>query len=68
MDPVKKERSLISLLFFILAMLILGSIDQNDQAKEEQTYCRMVREQHWPGYKHVYKDICKEYEHVKDPR
>ena len=37
--------------FVIIAFGIVGQMDYEDAIKEEQHYCDMVREGHWPKYK-----------------
>ena len=44
-------------LLLIVAFGIVGQMDYEDAVKEEQRYCDMVRDGHWPHYN---KDIdCK---------
>jgi len=38
-------------LFLLAAFLIVNQMDYEDAIKEEQHYCDMVREGHWPAYK-----------------
>ena len=38
-------------IFLILAFVFVSEMDYQDAIKEEQHYCDMVREGHWPAYK-----------------
>jgi hypothetical protein len=38
-------------LALLAAFLIVNQMDYEDAIKEEQHYCDMVREGHWPAYK-----------------
>jgi len=50
-------------LFLIMAFGIVGQMDYEDAIKEEQHYCDMVRDGHWPHYN---KDIdCKMVRGIK---
>jgi hypothetical protein len=50
----------IYIIAIILAMLgIAGTIDYEEQLREEQHYCEMVKSGAWPAYKPEVD--CKEY-------
>lgn len=38
-------------IFLILGFMFVNEMDYQDAIKEEQHYCDMVREGHWPEYK-----------------
>lgn len=38
-------------IFLILGFMFVNEMDYQDAIKEEQHYCDMVREGHWPAYK-----------------
>lgn len=50
-------------LFLLAAFLIVNQMDYEDAIAEEQRYCDMVRDGHWPHYN---KDIdCKMVRGIK---
>ncbi len=50
-------------LLLVMAFGIVGQMDYEDAIKEEQRYCDMVRDGHWPHYN---KDIdCKMVRGIK---
>lgn len=62
MKRIVKDFHIIAWPVFILVMaaFVLGmaSDPAQEELKDRELYCRMVKDQKWPDYRHTYKDEC----------
>lgn len=45
-------------LFLFLTLGIVGTMDIDDEQKEQDLYCKMVSEGSWPDYNGSYQSKC----------
>jgi hypothetical protein len=46
--------------FFIAAILLIGTMDYQDELLEQKRYCKNVRDNVWPDYLGTFKRECEE--------
>lgn len=51
--------------FGALVMGVIGSMDAEDERREERVYCAMVRDGVWPDYRGTYATMCPINRHGK---
>lgn len=51
-------KTLIGLALFVL-ILIVGTVDREDEIAGEKQYCQKVGAGEWPDYKKKYKEFCE---------
>lgn len=52
-------RSLLLLILFLALLGLVGRYDFDDAVKQQEGYCRGVRERVWPDYDGIYWEECK---------
>lgn len=56
---MKRLKAIISIILVIAILLIVSTMDYQDEVMEQKHYCEMVREGYWPDYKENYNEVCK---------
>lgn len=55
---MKKLEAFTYLTIMLIIFAIVSNMDYEDELLEQQHYCDMVEQGHWPDYEEKYDEVC----------